>query len=79
MSAEARGGGRECSTCGCSCSQAALLALSACLHARALLQMRFIPLADHGARALVLAVASNCKYFAAVERVPGVDHDQVGD
>lgn len=40
--------------------------------------MRFIPLADRGARALVLAVASNCKYFAAVERVPGLDYDQVG-
>eukprot|EP00198_Chlamydomonas_reinhardtii_P006316 XP_001695652.1 flagellar/basal body protein [Chlamydomonas reinhardtii] len=40
-------------------------------------EMRFIPLADRGARALVLAVASNCKYFAAVERVPGLDYDQV--
>ncbi|KAG2439922.1 hypothetical protein HXX76_004041 [Chlamydomonas incerta] len=40
-------------------------------------EMRFIPLAERGARALVLAVASNCKYFAAVERVPGMEHDQV--
>ncbi len=40
-------------------------------------QMRFIPLAEHGARARMLAVASNLKYFAAVERVPGVEHDVV--
>ncbi|KXZ44685.1 hypothetical protein GPECTOR_63g14 [Gonium pectorale] len=39
--------------------------------------MRFVPLADRGVRATVLAVAANLKYFAAAERVPGVEHDQV--
>ncbi|GFR41958.1 hypothetical protein Agub_g2755, partial [Astrephomene gubernaculifera] len=40
-------------------------------------EMRFVPLADRGARAVVLAVAANYKYFAVVERLPGLDHEQV--
>ncbi|GLC77526.1 WD repeat-containing protein 49 [Pleodorina starrii] len=40
-------------------------------------EMRFIPLADRGARALVLAVAHNFKYFAVAERVPGLEYDQI--
>ncbi|EFJ40424.1 hypothetical protein VOLCADRAFT_99792 [Volvox carteri f. nagariensis] len=40
-------------------------------------EMRFLPLADRGVRALVLAVASNFKYFAVAEKVPGLEYDQI--